>query len=508
MKRREFILKASAGLSACQLRAPLAFDAGLVQNPFTLGIASGDVTQDSVVLWTRLAPQPLAADGGMAPVNIPVQWALADDAKMTRIIQRGEVAAGPALAHSVHVEVQGLKPAHEYWYRFMAGGHASKIGRTRTLPAAAAGLTALRFVTASCQNYTHGYFVAYKHMLEDKPDFVIHLGDYIYDTAFGESFREHETVEALATLAAFRRRHARYKTDKHLQQAHAQLPFFTMVDNHDAIEDRDAAKFQKRAAAYQAWYEHMPVRGYGGAGRNHFELKRRLVLGDLVQLSLLDARQFRDKKDLCRADMDPDYGFGAYRQRCRELFAEKRSMLGREQAQWLRDNLVQNRARWNVLASPGPFLPFRFYQGDKELAYIGAWEAYPAERRRIVQALGQARFGHPLILSGDLHSFWALDGALARPSVGPIPVVEFVSSSISANWPAPLAQPVTDNLPRNPQVQFYEPDRRGYLLHEVNAVAWQTTMRALEDVREIDSGAFDLARFLLENGRPGLTRID
>lgn len=494
-------------MGSAQFTASHAASFEFSANPFTLGIASGDMTENSVILWTRLAPKPLQAAGGMASFSISVQWEISLDASMSRIIQKGEVLAKSALAHSVHVDVQGLEPGQEYWYRFTVASHDSSVGRTKTLADGNSDPGSVRFITTSCQNYTHGYFVAYEHMVRDNPDFVIHLGDYIYDTSFGESFRKHETEKAPVTLADFRRRHALYKTDRHLQHAHAQMPFFTMIDNHDAIEDMDPSKYAQRAAAYQAWYEHMPVRGYGVIGENRFDLHRLITPGDLIQICLLDARQFRDKIDLCRESMDPKFGFGNYRERCEEILIEDRSMLGETQEVWLQDNLIQNKSAWNVIASPGPFLPFRYHVNGKELAYIGAWDAYPANRKRVVDAINSAKIGHPILLSGDVHSFWALDGALTREQSERIPVVEFVTSSISANWPEPLARPVTDNLAHNPQVKFYEPDKRGYLLHEVNETEWKTTSRVMQDVRDEQSPAHSLASFLVTNGKPGFRRI-
>jgi alkaline phosphatase D len=507
MQRRIFLLKTLLGFGAAPLIAPLASGLELSSDPFTLGIASGDVTANSSVLWTRLAPEPLQADGGMAPVSVPVQWEIAEDAQMSQIVQWGDVLSTPALAHSVHVDVQRLEPGREYWYRFSTGSQRSPIGKTRTLPDGNSQLDSLRFVTASCQNYTHGYFTAYEHMVRDSPDFVIHLGDYIYDTSFGETFRQHETEQAPVTLADFRRRHARYKTDKYLQHAHANLPFFTTIDNHDAIEDMDPDKFAQRAAAYQAWYEHMPVRGYDSIGGNSFDLQRKISISDLLQISLLDSRQFRDKKDLCRESMDSNYGFGNYRESCSSILKQERSMLGKKQEQWLIDNLTQNKSSWNVIASPGPFLPFRYYVDGKELSYIGAWDAYPANRQRIADAIKTAKTGHPIVLSGDVHSFWALDGALTKDVDEQIPVVEFVTSSISANWPEPLAKPVIDNLVNNPQVKFYEPALRGYLLHEMNAKEWKTSARAVQDVKDEQSPVSTLARFLVSRGGPGFSRI-
>ena len=214
------------GLTAVQIPAPLVAEARFDRNPFTLGIASGDVTQDSVVLWTRLAPQPLSADGGMGQDVIPVRWELFQDDGMQQLVKEGEEPAVPQLAHSVHVDIQGLEPGREYWYRFSAGTYTSAAGRTRTLPAAGSHPASIRFVTASCQNYTHGSFVAYDHIIADDPDFVIHLGDYIYETSYGETFRRHETEDMPFTLDGYRRRHALYKTDESLKQGPRQATFF------------------------------------------------------------------------------------------------------------------------------------------------------------------------------------------------------------------------------------------------------------------------------------------
>jgi len=357
----------------------------------------------------------------------------------------------------------------------------------------------LRFVTASCQNYTHGYFTAYRHMIEDQPDFVIHLGDYIYETSFGESFRSHPTEEAPKTLNEYRRWHARYKTDPHLQAAHAALPFFLTIDNHDAVPDSDPEQMKLRAIAYQAWYEHMPVRGYAGSGQNRFAMHRSIVLGDVAQICLLDVRQFRDPIEVCTGSYDPSYGFGNYRQRCAAVFDESRSMLGVNQSDWLVERLETNQAAWNVVASPGPFLPFSYRVEDEDRRYIGAWDAYPANRQRIADALLAAKVGKPLILSGDVHSFWAVDGSQTPDADERFPLLEFTTSSISANWPPQLAQPVTDNLPHNPQVQFYDPAHRGYLLHEVTAERWVCTARGLESVTDKDSALTSVGRFTIDD---------
>ena len=506
MKRREFIISTTLGLAAAHVAAPLVAEARFTRNPFTLGVASGDVTQDSVVLWTRLAPEPLAADGGIGQDAIPVRWELFQDENMKLLIREGEETAVPQLAHSVHVGIQGLEPDREYWYRFSTGAHTSEVGRTKTLPAPGSKPDVIRFVTVSCQNYAHGYFVAYDHIIADDPDFVIHLGDYIYETSYGVNFRRHETEVMPLTLDGFRRRHALYKTDENLKQAHARLPFFSTLDNHDAVIDADPARSATRAAAYQAWYEHMPTRGYGNPGDNRFELMRTIHAGDLMQVNLLDTRQFRASQMLC-TDNEPSYGFGNYRIRCPEVFAEGRSMLGKKQESWLMDNILANRAPWNVIASTSVFSPFHLDINGKIFNFTASWDGYPANRDRVADAINRSNTGQTVILSGDMHSFWAIDGMQSTASADRFPGVEFVVSSISANWPDQMDRPITDNLVGNPQIKFYEPDKRGYLLHEVTAKEWQTTARAVHDVRDAQSEVFDLARFLVENGKTGLRRV-
>lgn len=505
MQRRTFIRNTLLGLSSAPLSAA-AFERVpfFRSTPFTLGIASGDVTHDSAVLWTRLAPDPDQASGGMPEDSVTVTWELAQNRSMSPLLREGQVLATNDLAHSVHVDVTGLDPATSYYYRFRVGDYTSPVGRTQTLPSDRDALES-RFVTASCQNYTHGHFVAYKHIVADQPDFVIHLGDYLYETSFGETFRSHPADEDPKTLDEFRRWHAHYKSDPFLRQAHAALPFFHCIDNHDAIADNNPALAAVRAAAYQAWYEHMPVRGYPGLGLNAFDQKRRIQLGSLAQICLLDSRQFRDPVYLCE-DYDPNFGFGNYRERCAGALAQDRSMLGLEQERWLSDSLQNNQSDWNVVASPGPFLPFSYQVDGRDLRYVGAWDNYPANRRRVADALLGAQRGHPLIISGDVHSFWAVDGSAIPWEDERFAITEFVTSSISANWPEALAKPVSDNLSHNPQVDFYDPAHRGYLLHELNADRWLTTMRGVADVYDVDAGVRSLATFAVEHGQPGFSR--
>jgi alkaline phosphatase D len=272
------------------------------EDPFTLGVASGDPTPTGTVLWTRLAPRPLDPDGGMPARAVPVDWEVATGPRFRDVVRRGRIAATPALAHAVHVEVDGLDPGRHYWYRFRAGGHLSRIGRTRTCPDPRRPLGRLDLAFVSCQNFEKGYYTAYRHLAEDDLDVVLHLGDYIYENPPRRNLPRRHVGGEPADLPGYRVRHALYKTDRDLQAAHARHPFVATWDDHEVendyagrhpVEGGDPAAFlRRRAAAYRAYWEHMPLRRPPRGPT--MPLYRRLRFGDLVELNLLDTRQYRD----------------------------------------------------------------------------------------------------------------------------------------------------------------------------------------------------------------------
>ena len=208
-------------------------------DPFTLGVASGDPAPDGVVIWTRLAPDPLADDGfgGMPARAVDVEWEVAADERFTRVEQRGMTTATPEAAHSVHVELTGLWPGRDYFYRFRAAGHLSPAGRTRTAPEPGSLAAPLTMCFASCSNYEQGWFTAYRRLAEEHPDLVVHLGDYQYEYAAGDNVvREHVGPETV-TLANYRQRYAQYKTDPDLQAAHAAAPWLAVFDDHELADN-------------------------------------------------------------------------------------------------------------------------------------------------------------------------------------------------------------------------------------------------------------------------------
>jgi alkaline phosphatase D len=282
MDRRSF-LAAQSRLFALALVGE-RFGGRLVANPrfssdpFRLGIASGDPRADGFVLWTRLAPDPVHG-GGMGADPVKVTWELADNQNMSNVVRKGDAVASPELGHSVHVELQGLQPDRPYWYRFRAGDAESPVGRTRTTPADNANPDKLRFAFVSCQDY-HYHYTAWKHMAaEDDLHMVFHLGDYIYEGGPRQNTPRQHNGPEIYTLDDYRNRLALYKTDEHLRRMHAQCPFVVTWDDHEVDNnyagpmDQDGTRpeefLKRRAVAYQAYYEHMPLRAFSrpvGAG--------------------------------------------------------------------------------------------------------------------------------------------------------------------------------------------------------------------------------------------------
>lgn len=357
--------------------------------PFKLGVASGDPRPDGVVLWTRLAPNPLAESGrgGVPRQNIAVRWEVATDEGFRRIVRQGSEVARPELGHSVHAEVRGLAPKRPYFYRFKAGSETSPVGRTKTTPPFGAYTAKLSFAFASCQQYEHGYFGAFRRLAQEDLDLVVHLGDYIYEygpneyRAAGGNVRVHNSGE-ITTLAAYRNRHAQYRGDRDLQRAHAAHPWVVTWDDHE-VENNYAdeipeqgqspeAFLQRRANAYQAYYEHVPLRRSSVPRGPDMRLYRRLAYGNLAEFNVLDTRQYRD---------DQANGDGI-KAPSAESEDPNRTLTGDRQERWLLDGLADLGARWNVLAQQVFFAQRDFQNGAGQRFSMDSWDGYPASRER------------------------------------------------------------------------------------------------------------------------------
>lgn len=476
-------------------------------DPFSLGVASGDPLPDGVVLWTRLAPDPING-GGMPSQAVTVKWEIAEDEQMKKIVKRGEAVATPELGHSVHVEAQGLKPASWYWYRFMAGSAVSPVGRTRTAPELNARLAQLSFAFASCQHYETGYYTAFKHMAGERLDLVVHLGDYIYEGAPAavDRTRKHNSPE-IVSLADYRNRYALYKSDPDLKLAHAAFPWIVTWDDHevdnnyaaDIPEDKQTreAFLQRRAHAYQAYYEHMPLRRSSLPRGADMRLYRRLRFGDLAEFSVLDTRQYRS---------DQPCGDGN-KVLCPEVFNPKATMLGEEQERWLFDNLDKSKTRWNVIAQQVMVARWASGQGEAMRTSMDKWAAYPAALDRFMKYLQERKPSNPVVLTGDIHTNWVADlKADYNDPKSAVVGAEFVGTSISSGGDGVDMRPETERqMAENPHIKFFNA-QRGYVRCDVTPQRWQTDFRIVAAVTKPNEPVSTRASFVVENGKPGATR--
>jgi alkaline phosphatase D len=476
-------------------------------SPFTLGVASGYPQASGFVLWTRLAPVPLAPNGGMAAEVVPVGWEVARDETMKNIVAHGTAYATPEWAHAVHVEVNGLQPGRPYWYRFTAGDAVSPIARTHTAPTGAR-TARMRFGFVSCQHYEQGYFTAYRHLIADEPDLVLHLGDYIYEGSWGRDLvRSHGSGEAV-TLGDYRRRYALYKTDPDLQAAHAACPWLVTWDDHevdndyadDRSENLDAPEWflARRAAAYKAWYEHMPAPRFMLPVGPQARIYTRSSFGGLVNFFVLDDRQYRSHQVCPRPgrggsnSVDPS--------QCVELADPKRSMLGARQEQWLDAALAGSRARWNVIAQQTRMAQMDEKPGPGRSAWTDSWDGYPAARRRLLESL--AAKSNPIVLGGDIHVFNVNQLKLDYDDpASPIVASEFVGTSVtSQGWPQERLDAMR---PDNPHVLYAESRYRGYVRVEATPKQLRADLRGLQSVQSRDATCSTLASFVVEDGTPG-----
>jgi len=486
LTRRLFI----AGAAATTLAAPAIIRAqGFSRYPFSLGVAAGDPAPDGFVIWTRIAPEPLAPHGGMPMQTMEVMWEVASDDRFATIVAQGEALARPELGHSVHVEVAGLQPGRPYWYRFRAAGERSISGRARTLPAAGSSPDALRFGVAGCQSWEDGLYTAYDHLSREDLAFVYHYGDYIYEYRGGAtrpSWRTgnlavavRETVgDHCITHEDYRRRYAQYKADPNLQRAHAAHAFVHSFDDHevannwvqDILEpDMPPEVFRlRRAGAFQAWYEHMPVRRATMPRFGEVAMHRSVRYGNLAEIDVLDTRQYRS---------DQPCGDG-FTTACREVEAPDATVLGAEQEAWLTRNLQRNQARWNCLAQQIMMMSLDRRTGDEpeRILNMDSWASYEVPRSRLLARMRGLE--NVVVLTGDEHQNFA---GLLHDRDAPV-AVEFVSTSISSGGDGSDLRPGSDRiLANNSQLKFIN-DQRGYLTCDVTPDEWRTNFMVVDKV--------------------------
>ncbi|MFC4005216.1 alkaline phosphatase D family protein [Prauserella oleivorans] len=510
--RRRFLGASGAGAAAVLLGtgwwdASVSAAPRLGGYPFTMGVASGDPAPDGVVLWTRLAVDPFASDGkgGMPDKIIPVLWQVATDERFADVVKAGTAFATPELGHSVHPEVHGLEPGRHYWYRFRVGNELSPVGRTRTAPALATMPSSLAFAVASCQSYHGGHYTAYQRMAEEDLDLVLHLGDYIYEEAYGftadhdgkplPEYMLGETVD----LTGYRLQYSLYKSDRHLQSAHALCPWIVTFDDHevedgwsedrsksDSEPDQDPAVFlRRRAAAFQAMYENQPLRHTQMPSGPDVRIHRRLSYGTLADFTMLDSRQYRSTRD---GRLDPDA-----------------TMLGGKQADWLIEGFSSSQARWQIIGNQLPMAQLDRNPDDEvQHWFADSWDAYVVERDRLLTEAHRREVDNLVVVTGDRHSNYFMDlKADYQDPDSPVVGTEIVGTSISSGRDGADMLPVgEDYLRANPHMKFCN-FQRGYCRVTVTPDELVNDFRVLPYVSRPDAPISTRASFVVQNGVPG-----
>jgi alkaline phosphatase D len=475
--------------------------------PFTLGVASGDPTDEAVVLWTRLAPDALTPGGGMPTQDVPVRWEVATDERFADLVADGTAVASPAAAHTVHVDAAGLEPGREYVYRFLVGDDESPVGRAVTMPSA--GDSPDRFVIGhvSCARWGEGHYAAYRDLAGSDCDLVVCCGDYIYErgaaTAAEGAIRRGQITAV--SLDDYRYLYALHRSDEHLRDAHEAAPWVVVWDDHETSnnyvgdtpdpdsESRNRQQLlRRRAAAYQAWWEHMPVRLDPPTGPD-LQIYRAVDVGALARVHLVDTRQYRTPLDC------PDT-VSSIGRRCATSFDPLTSVLGEAQEAWLAEGLADGDRAWDVVANQIVLHQWRFGPGDDAIFNLDQWDGYPEARTRMTDALARAA-GDVVVLTGDVHSTWVADVQVDFDDPSSARVgTELIAPGVTSSGEelAAIIDPVREF---SPHIRYADAPHRGWLRHEVTAEAWTTEIRHVDDHRDASSSVRTAGTWVVERGQ-------
>ncbi|OJW76644.1 MAG: hypothetical protein BGO57_10270 [Sphingomonadales bacterium 63-6] len=519
LDRRQLIKTAGSIALITGFSRSALFAAPLGANPFTLGVAAGDPWPDGFVIWTRLAPRPLDEHGGMPAARVPVRWEVAEDEGFSRVVRKGESVALPELAHSVHVEVDGLQPHRPYWYRFaVAGSDVSPVGMARTAPARDALVQRLRIGVGGCQHYEMGYYDAWKHLAaEPDLDLIFHYGDYIYEggtTPLGPrpdkwtAVRQHVGGE-IYSIDDYRRRYAQYKSDANLQAAHAACAFAVSFDDHEIDNnwvsdfDQDGTSPEifalRRYAALQAWYEHMPVRKAQFPTAGGLSAYRRLDYGRLMRMHVLDTRSHR---------ADQPCGDDFRKNPCPPEAHMAPTVLGDAQENWLDQGLGSAGTTWNLLAQQIIVMPVDFREPDATEAQFATdlWDGYRPARKRLIESIQRHKLSNVVIATGDHHRH--LVGSVPENDENPDGqkvAVEFQAASISSEGNGKGEAGLDHMMRNNPHFSLYT-DRRGYQLFDITRERWKTDVKVMDRVETPGGQISTLASFVVTPDAPVLHR--
>lgn len=517
LDRRQTI-QLGVGAGAALLLGPQAF--GAAGDPFALGVASGDPWPDGFVIWTRIAKDPLAVDGkGGLTGPVEVRYVVAEDQAMKSVVRKGAVRADSAYGHSVHVDLTGLQSGRDYFYRFEALGAQSPVGRARTAPALGAKVDRLKLAFASCAHYEVGFFSAYRHMAEEHPDVVFFLGDYIYEYSYmgarqAELPRQHDYKPDLMTLPQYRNRYALHKLDPDLQALHAAATQVATWDDHEVQNDYSgtwsndpkdsAAAFEiRRRAAYQAFWEHMPLRRSKAPHLRDMRIYDRYRFGDLAEITLPDERQYRTIQPCPVTDPGKETRRGHVAPlSCPDLEADNRTMLGFEQERWMYEGFRNPHAKWNIIAQQLLVAPLDQVAPDNQWGrFTEGWSGYGANRRRMVSAMDMANLKNAVFFGGDMHCFMTTDiKANDLDQKSRTVAAEFVGTSISSD--APNAALVR-NMQYNPHVRLFEGRYRGYMTADVTPGKIDVSYRVISDRTKRDATVSTFKTYVVEDGKVG-----
>ncbi len=496
------------------LADPLARAHAWRVSPFALGVASGRPRAESMVLWTRL----IVSDEDRAVLgdtSLRVQVEVFADAGLKRRVHRAEVLTDASRGHSVHVHLQQLQAATDYWYRFRQGDAFSAVGHTRTAPAPNADVRQLRIALASCQHYEQGQYVAHQDIAQQSLDLVLFVGDYIYESSNPQyALRKHSGPEP-KTLVQYRERYAQYKRDPMLQAAHAAHPWVLMWDDHEVVNDyandqdrnyTDPQQFLlRRAAAYQAYFEHQPVLlgpDLNSPSAASMRLYDQLSWGQLADLWTLDCRQYRSPQ-ACR---DPVRGGGRMVTQCEALDDPQRSMLGATQERWLNQTLSASKRTWKLLGQATLVAPTSIPAPVGRATYTDAWDGYPQARQRLLQTVVDARLHNVVTLGGDVHMNVASNLRLVpNDPASPIVASEFVTTSITSRG-------MGDNVlavikASNPDLVHARADERGYSLITVTPEQVRCDFRTTANPAGSEAGMKLQASFVVNKDKAGVQSL-
>jgi len=479
---------------------------GFTENPFLLGVASGDPATDSVILWTKLDGAQLNQEN--VKPDPKLLWEVAPDKDFASIAASGTATAARDDIFTVHVDAKGLKPGTRYWYRFRVDTFTSAVGRTQTLPAAPTAPTSFRFGVGSCQDFQNGYYAAHRDIAASDLDAMVWLGDYIYEYGPDPSGVRQHTGGTCMTLADYQARYALYRSDANLQAAHASCPWLVIWDDHE-VENNYAGDHSENEAtsgvtpeafaarrhlAYLAWWQFMPTRLPRPEPTGDYKIYRDLQVGSLAHIFLLDGRQYRSDQ----ACGKPDDANFTFEQPCAEWSDETRTMLGATQERWLLDGIAASKTTWNIIGN-------QVVMGDARLngavLNYDQWDGYPAARQRLLSGISASGKRNVVVVTGDIHLAAVTDLVDGETIVAS----ELVGTSISSG--AILPEAIEGAVSAFPHLRYINARQRGWMLNEVSASSWKATYRVVSDVTKADSAIVSDAVFTIAPDKPGAIRV-